>query len=178
MPRINSCVTIVWVFENRIVATVGEENDFAKARLLQTRKTRKFTFEKWREIRPILSLITKQPKFYLLVFIFQQIGFMLPTARLHMMVVRCTLYNHRFNQRYPQTTPHLKPRSTLLMWNHQRPVIPPPPMASNQYWITENCLFPCCFAFVNTFSLPTRHILKLGQDHLASLFDTQGTPLA
>ncbi len=28
------------------------------------------------------------------------------------------------------------------------------------------------------FSLPTRHILKLGQDHLASLFDTQGTPLA
>ncbi len=31
---------------------------------------------------------------------------------------------------------------------------------------------------VNTFSLPTRHILKLGQDHLASLFDAQGNPLA
>ncbi len=30
----------------------------------------------------------------------------------------------------------------------------------------------------NTFSLPTRHILKLGQDHLASLFDAQRTPLA
>ncbi len=28
------------------------------------------------------------------------------------------------------------------------------------------------------FSLPTRHILKLGQDHLVSLFDAQGTPLA
>ncbi len=26
--------------------------------------------------------------------------------------------------------------------------------------------------------IPTRHILKLGQDHLASLFDAQGTPLA
>ncbi len=28
----------------------------------------------------------------------------------------------------------------------------------------------------NTFSLPTRHILTLGQDHLVSLFDAQGTP--
>ncbi len=31
--------------------------------------------------------------------------------------------------------------------------------------------------FFNPFSLPTRHILKLGQDHLASLCDAQGTPL-
>ncbi len=31
---------------------------------------------------------------------------------------------------------------------------------------------------VNTFSLPTRHILTLGQDLLASLSDAQGTPLA
>ncbi len=31
--------------------------------------------------------------------------------------------------------------------------------------------------FNNTFSLPTRHILTLGQDPLASLFDAQSTPL-
>ncbi len=30
----------------------------------------------------------------------------------------------------------------------------------------------------NMVSLPTRHILPLGQDHLALLFDAEGTPLA
>ncbi len=34
------------------------------------------------------------------------------------------------------------------------------------------------FVPLHTFSLPTRHILTLGQDPLASLFDAQGTPLA
>ncbi len=75
MPRINSCVTIVWVFENRIVATVGKENDFTMAQLPQTLKARNFTFEKLREKRSILSLITKQPNFYLLLF-----GFSFPAG--------------------------------------------------------------------------------------------------
>ncbi|KAI2648492.1 AP-4 complex subunit beta-1 [Labeo rohita] len=35
-----------------------------------------------------------------------------------------------------------------------------------------------CHSYPNTFSLPTRHILTLGQDPLASLFEAQGTPLA
>ncbi len=32
--------------------------------------------------------------------------------------------------------------------------------------------------YSNMFSLPTRHILMLDQDHLASLFDAQGTPFS
>ncbi len=43
---------------------------------------------------------------------------------------------------------------------------------------TQNIFF-CNIGLLmsNMFSLPTPHILKLGRDHLALLFDTQGTPL-
>ncbi len=90
---------------------MGKENYFAMAWLMQTTENKKLYIWKIKGKRSIQSLIPEQPN-YLLFFVFQQVRFLLPTARLHMI--------HRLNQRFSLTTPHFKPRgTTLLMWNHQ-----------------------------------------------------------
>ncbi len=51
---------MVWVFENRIVATVGKENDFTMAQLMQTTENKKLYIWKikGKKINPIFNYLT------------------------------------------------------------------------------------------------------------------------